>query len=146
LFGTAGLAVGVSVLETPCTAGYPLLWSNLLAEQGVGWGAALTLFGVYMLVFLVDELAIFGTAVIAMRAAKLDETAGRTLKLFSGVLMVALAVTLIAFPDAMNSLTGAVAVFGAAVVVGLVMWMADRAIRARRPDQDERKPALAGKR
>lgn len=146
LFGTAGLAVGVSLLETPCTAGYPLLWSNLLAEQGVGLSTALALFGVYMLVFLVDELAVFGTAVIAMRAAKLDERAGRTLKLFSGVLMVALAVTLIAFPDAMNSLTGAVAVFGAAVVIAALMWVIARLLRRGETQADEREPALVTKR
>lgn len=133
LAGTAGLAVGVSLLETPCTAGYPLLWSNLLAEHGVGLSAAAGLFAAYMLVFLVDELAIFGTAVFAMRAAKLQERAGRTLKLVSGVLMVVLAVTLIAFPNAMTGLGGALAVFGVAAAISLMALTADALIRHKAP-------------
>jgi hypothetical protein len=60
--------------------------------------------------------------------------------------MVALAVTLIAFPDAMNSLTGAMAVFGAAVVIALVMWVMDRMVRRRHEAQEAPAPAMSGKR
>ena len=131
LLGAAGLAVGVSLLETPCTAGYPLLWADLVADSGSGSAAVAALFGIYMLVFLVDELAIFGTAVVAMRAVKLRERGGRVLKLISGALMVSLAVTLIAAPDAMTSLAGAGWVFGAALAVAIVLAVANTLIGRR---------------
>lgn len=127
LGGTAFLAVGVSVLETPCTAGYPLLWSNLLATNEVGLAGAIPLFALYMAVFLLDELVVFGVAVVAMRATKLDEGKGRVLKLVGGTVMVVLAGTLIFFPEAMTSLAGAVGVFAVAAAVILVVLLAERA-------------------
>ncbi len=121
LGGTALLAVGVSLLETPCTAGYPLLWTNLLSSRGVDDVAAVGLFGLYMAVFLLDELAVFGVAVGAMRVSKLDERHGRVLKLFSGMLMVALAATLIVAPELMQSVMGAVATFGVALLAAIAV-------------------------
>lgn len=145
LAGTAGLAVGVSLLETPCTAGYPLLWSNMLADSGVGLATAGSLFAVYMAVFLVDELAIFGTAVVAMRAVKLQERGGRFLKLIGGSLMVSLAVALIAFPEAMTSFGGAMAVFAAGAGVAGAVVLMSRIGRVRR-DSLPKSTASAGRR
>jgi thiol-disulfide isomerase/thioredoxin len=116
LAGTATLAVGVSLLETPCTAGFPILWTNLLADHGVGAAGAVALFSLYMVVFLLDELAIFGGAVVAMRVSKVGEGQGRLLKLVGGSTMIAIAGTLVFAPQAMESMTGVVVVFGAAVV------------------------------
>lgn len=130
LTGTAVLAVGVSVLETPCTAGYPLLWSNLLTANDVGLAAAVPLFALYMVVFLIDELAVFGAAVVAMRALKLEERAGRLLKLVGGTIMITLAATLIFFPEAMNSVTGAVAVFGAALLAVVAVVATERLLKS----------------
>jgi len=127
LAGTVLLAVGVSLLETPCTAGLPLLWTSLLAEAGVSTGQAAALFGAYMAVFLLDELLVFGAAVVTLRAAKVQERHGRALKLVSGVVMLALAGTMLLTPQALESVTGTLAVFGgAAVVVAVVLLVGDR--------------------
>ena len=126
LAGTVVLATGVSLLETPCTAGYPLLWTDLVTRQGVATSTAVALFGVYMVVFLLDEFAVFGTAVIAMRAAKLEERHGRALKLVSGTLMIVLAAVLILAPDLMQNLAGVGVTFGAAAVVSGVILAIER--------------------
>lgn len=133
LAGTVVLAVGVSVLETPCTAGYPLLWANLLAEQQVGLAGAIPLFLLYMTIFLLDELVVFGAAVVAMRATKLEERAGRVLRLVGGSVMIVLAATLVFAPEAMTSLAGSIAVFGVAtaIVLGVIAveWLLRRTKR-----------------
>ena len=126
LAGTVVLAPGVSLLETPCTAGYPLLWTDLVTRQGVATSTAVALFGVYMLVFLLDEFAVFGTAVVAMRAAKLEERHGRALKLVSGTLMIVLAAVLLLAPDLMQNLAGVGVTFGAAAVVSGVILAIER--------------------
>lgn len=128
LAGTALLAVGVSILETPCTAGYPLLWANLVTEQNVGLAGAIPLFALYMLVFLFDELIVFGVAVFAMRAMKVEERAGRLLKLVGGVVMIALAATLVFAPEAMSSVSGALAVFGIAAVIIVIILASEKAL------------------
>jgi thiol-disulfide isomerase/thioredoxin len=120
LLSTGALAVGVSLLETPCTAGFPILWTNLLADHGVGLAAAVALFAVYMLVFLIDELVIFGGAVVAMRVAKVGEGRGRLLKLMGGTVMIAMAGTLILAPETMESLGGVVAVFALGGLIALL--------------------------
>lgn len=126
LLATAGLAVGVSLLETPCTLGLPLLWTNLLADRGATTGAAVLLFAAYMAVFLLDELLVFGLAVTTMRAAKLQERHGRELKLVSGVVMLALAAALLVAPQVMESALGALAVFGGAAAVVAVVLLVGR--------------------
>ena len=139
LAGTALLAVGVSILETPCTAGYPLLWANLVTEQNVGLAGAIPLFALYMLVFLFDELVVFGLAVFAMRAMKLEERAGRLLKLVGGVVMIALAATLVFAPEAMSSVGGALAVFGIAIGAVFGILGVERAMGRRRHTKNRRR-------
>ena len=122
LGGTAVLAVGVSLLETPCTAGLPLLWTNLLAERDVPTSGAVLLFLLYLLIFLIDELVIFGAAVLTMRATKMQEHHGQTLQLIGGTLMLTLAVAMVAAPELLESIGGTALVFvTTAVVTGRVL-------------------------
>jgi cytochrome c biogenesis protein CcdA/glutaredoxin len=136
LAGTAALAVGVSLIETPCTAGFPVMWANLLGSAGVGAAAALVLFGIYMAVFLIDELAVLGVAVVAMRVTKVQERHGRILKLVGGMVMVTLAGVLIAAPEMMESASGAVAVFLIAATATIVVLVLDKFFR-RDPGESE---------
>ncbi len=126
LGGTAVLAVGVSAVETPCTAGLPVLWTNLVRAEGVGWAGWTVLLTLYLAVFLIDELVLFGLAVVTMRATKLQEHHGRALQLVSGTLMLALAVTMVLAPGLLERLAGTAAVFGGAAVVVLAVLVAER--------------------
>lgn len=132
LGGTALLAVGVSLVETPCTAGFPVLWADLLARNEVGFAAAAVLFGVYMLVFLADELLVLVGAVVAMRVTKITETHGRVLKLVGGMVMLALAAVLIAAPELMESVSGALTVFVVAAMLTAAVLAFDRLLRPKR--------------
>ena len=120
--GTVVLAVGVSLLETPCTAGLPLLWASLLAAEGVSTGTSVALFGVYMAVFLLDELVVFAAAVVTLRSAKLQQRHGQALKIVSGSVLVTLAAAMLVAPGAMQTLPGTVAVFAAAAALGVLLW------------------------
>ena len=126
LAGTVVLAVGVSLLETPCTAGLPLLWTNLLAQHDVGFGTAAALFAVYMVVFLLDELIVFAVAVTTLKATRMQERHGRFLKLLSGSVLVTLAAAMLLAPQAMNTVLGTVIVFAIAGVVTTVLWLSVR--------------------
>jgi cytochrome c biogenesis protein CcdA len=122
LGGTAALAVGVSLLETPCTAGLPLLWTDMVAQRNVPAAGAAFLFVLYLSVFLLDELVLFGAAVVTLRATKMQERHGRVLQLASGTLMLTLAGAMVFTPTALESLAGTLVVFAvAASVVGLAL-------------------------
>lgn len=143
LGGTAVLAVGVSLLETPCTAGLPLLWTNLIADRGVPTSGAVALFLLYLFVFLVDELIIFGATVFTMRAAKLQEHHGQALQLIGGTLMLTLAVAMVAVPSAMESLAGTAVVFATAAGVTVSVMGAEAWWRRRHPATRQQRRARA---
>lgn len=132
LGGTVALAVGVSLAETPCTAGLPLLWTNLLSARSVSTAGAVVLFALYLLVFLLDELIIFGVAVVTMRATKLQERHGQLLQLTSGMLMVALAVTMLLAPQLLESVAGTSLVFGLTAVLIAAVLLGRRLLTAGR--------------
>lgn len=129
LAATTVLAVGVSLLETPCTAGFPVLWTGLLAAGDVGAAEALLLFGLYMLPFLVDELLVFGAAVVTLRATKMQERHGRLLKLVAGAMMLSLAGTVLARPETMSEPLGALAVFAAAFALAGAVHLVSTRLR-----------------
>ena len=67
-----------------------------------------------MLPFLLDELIVFGLAVVTLRATKMQEKHGRVLKLVAGTMMLALAITVLVSPEAMSDPLLALLVFGVA--------------------------------
>lgn len=143
LGGTAVLAIGVSLLETPCTAGLPLLWTNLLADRDVARSGAVVLFLLYLAVFLLDELVIFAATVFTMRATKMQEHHGQALQLVGGVLMLTLAVAMIAAPAAMESVGGTAIVFATAAVVTAAVLLVEAAWRRRHPTTRQQRRARA---
>jgi thiol-disulfide isomerase/thioredoxin len=126
LGATGVLAVGVSLLETPCTAGFPVLWTGMLAANDVSTPEAVALFGVYMVPFLVDELLVFGLAVVTLRATRMQERHGQVLKLVAGTTMLALAATVLLRPETMAEPLAALAVFASAFAVAGLVHLAMR--------------------
>lgn len=115
LAATAGLALGVTLVELPCTAGLPVLWTNLLAGVGVEAAVFALLLGLYILVYLSLELIIFGGVVVTMRVGRFEEREGRILKLIGGAVMLALAIAMLWFPHLLESIAGMLLLFGAAI-------------------------------
>jgi cytochrome c biogenesis protein CcdA len=126
LGSTAGLAVAVSLLETPCTLGLPVLWTDLVSRSDVGTAGAVLLTLVYLTVFLVDELMVFAVVVTTMRAVRLQERHGRALKLVSGVVMLTLAVVMLVRPSLLEDLGGTLAVFAGAALLAAGAVVVDR--------------------
>lgn len=112
--GTIILAAGVSLIEFSCTAGFPVLWTNLLTSQNVTAATFIALLLVYMLVYQLDELGIFLVAVFTFKSNKVEEKHGRILKLIGGTLMVTLAGVILINPALMNNLGDSLVIFAIA--------------------------------
>jgi len=125
---TIVLAAGVSLVEFSCTAGFPVLWTNLLSAQNVTVGVFLLLLVLYMIIYQLDELVIFFGAVATLRASRLQEKQGRILKLIGGVLMLTLAVVMIVNPELMNNLTSSLIIFGIAFAAAGLLLLLHRVI------------------
>ncbi len=120
--GTIVLALGVSLVEFACTAGFPVMWTNLLNAQNVPTLTFVLLLIVYMLVYQLDEVGIFLVAVFSLKANKIEEKHGRILKLIGGVLMLSLAIVMLFKPSIMSNLNESLIVFAIAfAVTGLIL-------------------------
>jgi thiol-disulfide isomerase/thioredoxin len=120
---TAVLAIGVSLIEFACTAGFPVIWSNLVSSSNISTATFIFLLAVYMVIYLIDELVIFGAAVITMKASRLEEKHGRLLKLISGVVILTLGVVMLINPELMNQLNSSILVFGLALISAFLMFL-----------------------
>jgi cytochrome c biogenesis protein CcdA len=125
------MALGIALVELPCTAGFPVIWSGLVAEREPGFAAFAALLAIYLAVYLADELAIFAAAALTLRIGRIQETHGRLLKLLGGMIMLALALTLLLAPEILNRTTHAALVFLAAVAVTLAVLLVDRRLLPR---------------
>ena len=126
--GTIVLAAGVSLVEFSCTAGFPMLWSNLLAAQDITGLAFLGFLLVYMIVYQLDELGIFLVSVFTLRKTKLEEKHGRILKLMGGMLMLTLAFVMLIDPTIMNDIASSLWVFAVAFGLTAVVLLVHRVI------------------
>jgi thiol-disulfide isomerase/thioredoxin/uncharacterized membrane protein HdeD (DUF308 family) len=125
---SAALAVGVSFIEFSCTAGFPVIWSNLISVNDINTLSYLLLLGLYMLIYLIDEILVFGAAVLTMRASRIEEKHGRALKLISGVIMLILGFVMVVKPEWMNDLGTSLMVFLSAFVITLLVFMVHKKI------------------
>ncbi|MGI6083145.1 MAG: thioredoxin [Limnochordia bacterium] len=130
---TAVLAAAVALMELPCTAGFPMVWSSLLSSQGVSKTGFILLLSLYMGLYLLDELIVFGAAAATLRATRMQEKHGRLLKLGGGSLMLAFAGALLIEPEILNDLSGTLIV--CAVAAALAVTVAAVFGRGRRGDQ-----------
>ncbi|MBN2676636.1 MAG: hypothetical protein JXR32_01075 [Anaerolineaceae bacterium] len=125
------LAAGVSLVEFSCTAGLPVLWTNLLNAQGVTATVFILLLLLYLVIYQADELIIFFAAVTSLKASRMEEKHGRILKLAGGILMLTLAVVMLINPAWMNELGSSLVVFALALGTFLLVLITHRVILPR---------------
>ncbi len=125
---TIALAAGVSLVEFSCTAGFPVLWTNIIVDQNVTGVSFLFLLLLYMVIYQFDEMLIFFTSVITLKTSKLEEKHGRLLKLISGMLMLSLSIVMLVKPELMNDLSSSLIIFGLALLATLCVLLLHRVI------------------
>ncbi len=69
------MALGITLAEFPCTAGFPVVWTGILNTQGITGPTFGILFLIYMNIYLLNELLVFGTVSIT---STIEQTARRT--------------------------------------------------------------------
>jgi len=128
---TVVMSAGASLVEFSCTAGFPVLWTNLLAAQGVTVLTFVLLLALYMLIYQIDEIGIFLAAVFSLRASRIEEKHGRILKLIGGMLMLTLAAVMLIDPNLMNRVSTSLLVFAVAFAASLLVLLVHRVILPR---------------
>lgn len=128
---TVVLAAGVSLVEFSCTAGFPVLWGNMVASQNVPALTFVLLLLVYLIIYQLDELAIFGIAVVTLKSNRFEEKHGRIIKLVGGMLMLSLALVMIINPALMNNVGTSLLIFGLAFLLAALVYFVHRNVLPR---------------
>jgi thiol-disulfide isomerase/thioredoxin len=126
--GTIVLSAGVSLVEFTCTAGFPVLWTNLISAQQVAAITFALLLLLYMIIYQLDELGLFLLAVFTLKSSRVEEKHGRILKLIGGVLMLTLAVVMLVNPELMSEVGQSLIIFAIAFGVTLLILLVHRVI------------------
>lgn len=129
---TVAMATGIALVELPCTAGFPVVWSGLLADRGVSGAAFVGMLALYVLIYLSVELTVFALAVSGMHMGRMGAQHGRMLKLVGGVVMIALAGALALRPALMDDLAGTLLLFATALGVAALILLVGRLRASRR--------------
>ena len=129
---TVAMAAGISLVELPCTAGFPVIWTGIMHTQGVDGVNFAALLGLYLLVYVGLEVTLFVAVLVTLKIGRFEERYGRMLKLLGGMVMLALGGVLILAPELMEELVGATLVIVGAIASAVVIDVANRWRRARR--------------
>lgn len=89
----------VNFIELLCTAGFPAMYTAVLAQHDLSMPAHYAYLGLYIIGYIADDSLMVATAVIALSNCKLNERTDRWLKLLSGVVMLVLDGVMILYPD-----------------------------------------------
>ncbi|MBQ6324064.1 MAG: hypothetical protein IJI22_04430 [Bacilli bacterium] len=97
-FGVVGLAVSVNLVELACSAGLPLVFTELLVLNNVSSVMKFVYMFVYILFFLLDDLIIFFIAMFTMKVTGISTKYNRYSHLLGGIIMVIIGVLLLFKP------------------------------------------------
>lgn len=99
LTAVALLACLVNVIELLCTAGFPAVYTRVLTLHQLPWWEYYGYLALYNVAYVLDDSLMVAIAVFTLSRSKLQEKAGRWLKLASGVVMLGLGVLLVVAPN-----------------------------------------------
>lgn len=98
LIGAATLAVGVNFVELLCTAGFPMIFTGVLTAHRLSAVAYYFYLFVYILFYMLDDMAIFSVVVVTMSSKRFVEKYGKISKLISGIVILILGILMIFKP------------------------------------------------
>jgi cytochrome c biogenesis protein CcdA/glutaredoxin len=143
--GTIVLALSVTLVELPCTAGLPMLWTAMLAKNSIQGIEFIIHLAIYLGLFMIDEAAIVFAAVITLKMTKFEEKHGRILKLFGGLFMLFLGMAMIFSPDIMDDFFSMLKMFLATIIMtGIINYLFNH-FRTEKKEVLEKKPKKINK-
>jgi glutaredoxin len=102
LAGIAVVAVAVNLVELACSAGVPAVYTQILAMNQLSAGSYYFYLALYIAVFMLDDVAIFVTAMIALRVTGLTSSYARYSHLLGGMLLLAIGAIMLLRPELLS--------------------------------------------
>ncbi len=99
LVGVIGLAVSVNLVELACSAGLPLVFTELLVINNVNSFMRFTYTLLYILFFLLDDLVVFFIAMFTMKITGISTKYNKYSHLLGGIIMLIVGILLLFKPE-----------------------------------------------
>ncbi len=97
--GVVALAFGVNIIEFFCSAGLPAVYTRILSLSDLGALTYYLYLLLYTFVFMLDDLIIFGIAIITLRQIGFTEKYQKWNMLIGGLVILFLGLVLLFKPD-----------------------------------------------
>jgi len=99
LIGIITLAISVNLIELACSAGLPLVFTQVLAFNDLSTLEYSIYMFLYILFFLIDDLVIFVIAMLTLNVKGISSKYGKYSHLIGGIIMVLIAILMIFKPE-----------------------------------------------
>lgn len=99
LIGVITLAVSVNFIELACSAGLPLIFTQVLALNNLSTLEYSIYMVIYILFFLLDDIVVFVIAMLTLNVKGISSKYGKYSHLVAGIIMVLIAVLMLFKPE-----------------------------------------------
>lgn len=99
ILGVVVLAFGVNLVEFFCSAGFPVIYTRILAVQSVGTLQHYLYLAFYNFFYMLDDLIVFGVAFFTLNHFNFSDKYNRYATLIAGALILILGVLMIFKPE-----------------------------------------------
>lgn len=102
VLGIMALAVVVNLIELLCSAGVPAVYTQILTLNELSTSTYYSYISLYIAVFMLDDIAIFATAMFALRVSGLTGSYARYSHLIGGVVLMAIGAVMLLRPELLS--------------------------------------------
>lgn len=98
IFGIIALAISVNMIELACSAGLPLIFTQILALNDLSTVKYIIYLLIYIFFFLLDDMIIFTVAMITLNVKGISAKYGKYSHLIGGIVMLIIGILMIFKP------------------------------------------------
>ena len=99
IIGMVALAFSVNVIELACSAGLPLLFTQILSMNQLSGIEYIFYMGIYIFFFLLDDLIIFIISMVTLKSTGISNKYAKYSHLIGGIIMLLIGILLIVKPS-----------------------------------------------
>lgn len=99
IFGIIALAISVNLVELACSAGLPLIFTQILALNDLSTFEYVTYMFIYILFFLIDDIVVFVIAMLTLNIKGISSKYGKYSHLIGGIIMILIGILMIFKPE-----------------------------------------------
>ncbi len=99
ILGIVLLAFSVNLIEIACSAGFPALFTQILAINDIAMWQRYLYMAIYIFFYMLDDMIVFVLAMVTLQSTGISTKYAKQITFFSGILIFILGILLIVKPE-----------------------------------------------